>query len=121
MAHDPLTIPAEAQDALETIREESRSRPVIVFKKSPTCGISQAAEKEFRSWLEGLPESRPLAVAEIDVIAERPLARGLTESLGVRHESPQALLFIDGDLQWHDSHWELTRARFDEVLPDGST
>ncbi len=49
------------------------------------------------------------------MIAERPLARGLTSALDVAHQSPQALWFTAGELAWHDSHGALTRARFTDA------
>ena len=49
-----------------------------------------------------------MALAVIDVIAEKPLARGLTAQLGIAHESPQALVFADGELAAHASHGTLT-------------
>lgn len=50
----------------------------------------------------------------VDVVAERTLARGLTAALGVQHESPQALVFVDGELVNHASHGVLVRAWFRE-------
>ena len=48
------------------------------------------------------------------MIAERPLARGLTAALDVQHESPQALVFVGGELVVHASHGALVRAWFRE-------
>lgn len=50
----------------------------------------------------------------VDVIGERALARGLTAALDVQHESPQALVFSDGELVTHGSHGTLVRAWFQE-------
>ncbi|MEZ6197485.1 MAG: bacillithiol system redox-active protein YtxJ [Planctomycetota bacterium] len=107
MTQETLPLPPETDDALEVIRLASRSRPVLVFKRSPICPVSFAAEAEYRAFLGDW--SGALATAVIDVIAERPLARGLTAALGVRHESPQALVFRDGALSWHDSHEGIDR------------
>jgi len=115
MAHRDLRLDADAGRALAEIRTRSRERPVLVFKKSPICPESQRAEAQLRRWLETLA-GEPLALCEIDVIAERALARGLTKELAVRHESPQALWFVDGELAWHGSHGALTRERFQELL-----
>ena len=53
-----------------------------------------------------------VGLAVVDVLAERGLARGLTAALGITHESPQALLFEDGELLAHASHGVLTAAWF---------
>lgn len=106
-------LPSDPAAAMELIRSVSDHAVVLVFKKSPTCPISHAAEREFRSFLERVPPSPKLVVFEIDVLAERPLARGLTAALSVTHESPQALCFAKGSLLWHESHGELTLSAFE--------
>ena len=111
MSESSLLLPDEAAEALQVLQEHSKRTPVIVFKKSPICPISSNAEKEFRSWLDAGGKDQA-AVSWVDVINQRPLARGLTELLGIRHESPQALLFRDGECVWNDSHQKLTSQQF---------
>lgn len=118
MTERRLTLDPDPAAALAALRDASRSGPVVVFKKSPTCPVSHRAEWEFKSWLRGLADAAPLRYALIDVIAERPLARGLTELLAVKHESPQALWFERGELTWHDSHDALTQARFEALATE---
>lgn len=110
---ESLNLPSDPNEAADLLRETSKSKDVVVFKKSPICPVSTRAEFEFRTWLKSLSAADPIAVAEIDVIAEKPLARGLTAALGIDHQSPQALWFRGGELQWHDSHSALTKSRFD--------
>ncbi|MEC8510848.1 MAG: monothiol bacilliredoxin BrxC family protein, partial [Planctomycetota bacterium] len=76
------------------------------------------AEFEFLTWAKSLAENDAVSLALIDVIAEKPLARGLTKELGIEHQSPQALWFRGGELLWHDSHGALTQARFAEAMGD---
>ena len=108
---DPDPTAARAQ-----LEAASRARPVVVFKHSPICPVSDRALRQFRSFLGSLPPGRELGVAHVDVIAQRPLARGLTAALGVEHQSPQALWFEGGALAWHDSHGALTAERFARAL-----
>ncbi len=112
MTVEQLALDPDPVKALEALRRASRTRPVVVLKRSPICPISHAAEAEFRAWIDSLGKNDSLAWAEVDVIAERALARGLTAALGVQHQSPQALWFEQGELVWHDSHQALTRERF---------
>jgi bacillithiol system protein YtxJ len=44
----------------------------------------------------------------VDVIADRPVARGLASTCGVPHQSPQAILFRDGQAIWDASHGGVT-------------
>ena len=115
LAYQELTLPDNAREAVKTIREASREIPVLVFKKSPVCPLSRWAAEELQEFLDGATEGT-LAVAEIDVIHQKPLARGLTQELDIPHESPQALFFRGGDLTAHDSHERLTKEWFQERL-----
>ena len=92
MAHELLQVDSDPAQAVAEIREASRSRPVLVFKRSPICPVSHRAEFELRKYLEGLGDDASLAVVDIDVIGAKPLARGLTQTLGIDHESPPGTL-----------------------------
>ena len=116
MTYQKLELDDDPKVALAAIRAASSERPVLIFKKSPICPVSHRAEFEFDRWLESLSDADDVSVGGIDVIARKPLARGLTAELGVQHESPQALWFANGELVWHDSHGALTRERFAELL-----
>ena len=51
----------------------------------------------------------------MDVIADRPVARGLAEACGVPHQSPQSLLFESGEVVWHASHWDITASSLEKA------
>ena len=55
------------------------------------------------AWLTG-HRGASVKCAEICVLAERALARGLVALLGIPHESPQVLVFKGGQVVWHGSH-----------------
>lgn len=81
--------------------------PVLLFKHSTACPVSAAAYREFRAWLGD--RERPRA-ALIHVIEDRPVSNAIAERLGVRHESPQAILVQDGAAAWSASHGAITAA-----------
>ena len=112
MSHEILEVTEDPAAALEKIRDASRAKPVLVFKKSPICPISHRAEAELRNYLGELDAEAELSLVSIDVIAKRPLARGLTAELDIQHESPQALWFAGGELTWHGSHGAVTAEQF---------
>ncbi|MEO1696350.1 MAG: bacillithiol system redox-active protein YtxJ [Planctomycetota bacterium] len=103
---DTVDLPDDPRAALAALRAASERGPVAVFKHSPICPISAAAQERFHAWV-GESEA-PVEFAQIDVLAEKPLARGLTAALNVKHESPQVLLFEGGELVWHASHQAIT-------------
>lgn len=111
-----FALPSDPDEALGALRSTSDDAPVLVFKRSPICPTSFAAEHRLRQFLEALDPACSLRVAMVDVIEERPLARGLTALLGIQHESPQALWFRAGDLTWHASHGAITEQALQEQL-----
>lgn len=89
--------------AFERLLREPR---ILLFKHSPICPISAGAHAEYEAFRAARPE---VPTAFVDVIAERATARGIAERCGVRHESPQAILFANGRAVWHASHGAITR------------
>ena len=104
MPHTLNIIPEDPKALVEMIRQESKNEAVLIMKLSPICPISHGAEDNYRTWLAGISDDTALKTIELDVIEQRPLARGLTAELDIKHESPQALVFKNGELVWHDSH-----------------
>lgn len=97
------------EHVLHTLEDYQRALAeprVLLFKHSPVCPISAAARTEYDGWRNGAD----ITSAFVDVIADRALARALAERCGVKHESPQAILFERGRAVWHASHEAITRA-----------
>jgi bacillithiol system protein YtxJ len=78
---------------------------VLLFKHSPVCPVSAAAKLAFDRFTQELPDVPALFV---DVIADRAVARGIADHCGVRHESPQAILFENAAPVWSASHDAIT-------------
>lgn len=93
--------------------EESRERPVFLLKHSVTCGVSAGGREEFRRFAE---EEEDVPCWEMVVQEERELSSLIAEETGVRHESPQAFLFRNGEVLWAASHWEITRENLRAAL-----
>jgi bacillithiol system protein YtxJ len=90
---------------LDDLLERSKTDPVLIFKHSTQCSISGEVHHEFMDFVAKVPE---LEAALILVIENRRLSDTVAGRLGVRHESPQALLVKDGRVVWHASHWSIT-------------
>ncbi|MBK6939849.1 MAG: bacillithiol system redox-active protein YtxJ [Planctomycetes bacterium] len=91
---------------------------VLLFKHSTACPISAAAYDEYLEFLGGPGRSTRSAV--IRVIEERPVSNHAATELGVRHESPQALLVRDGKLVWNASHRAITSKALAQAVRDAS-
>ncbi|MEM7165797.1 MAG: monothiol bacilliredoxin BrxC family protein [Planctomycetota bacterium] len=115
MATQTLKAPSDPGDALALFQENARSHPTVVFKKSPICPVSFTAEDHYKAWIAKRAAEDQVATSVIDVIAEKPLARGLTAALDVEHQSPQLLWFEHGELRWHGSHAAITESQLDQL------
>jgi bacillithiol system protein YtxJ len=100
----------ESISNLEEVLRESARQPVLFFKHSLTCPISARAFSQFKQYLESA-ESRQVRNCLIVVQSAREVSRHLAEAIGVRHESPQAILVRDGRATWDESHFGITSDR----------
>jgi bacillithiol system protein YtxJ len=101
-----LSTSAELDHALE----RSSHQPIVIFKHSPTCGISAQAFESISEWLDRSTPGAEFFV--LPVQASRALSTELAKRFGIRHESPQALVIDHGAVVWHGSHY---RASADSV------
>jgi bacillithiol system protein YtxJ len=101
-------------DELEAAIAESCERPVLLFKHSRTCGISCEALDELHAHVE---TADPQAVYKlITVQSHRGLSVQAAKRLGIRHETPQAILLRDGRPVWTASHFRITKQQLDQVV-----
>jgi bacillithiol system protein YtxJ len=93
-------------EELDHALAQSSQRPAVIFKHSPTCGISAQAFESISEWLTGnVPEADFYVVP---VQASRALSTQLSQQFGIRHESPQVMVIDRGEVVWHGSHFRAT-------------
>jgi bacillithiol system protein YtxJ len=94
---------------LETIEQfqqaSEQTKRFLLIKHSVTCPISHSAFREYEKFVEDHPD---IDTYYLHVQEARPLSNYIAETFGVKHESPQALLFDNGSVAWHASHWNIT-------------
>lgn len=93
-------------DMLEAAIAESRERPVLLFKHSRTCGVSCEALDELHAHVAERQTGATYKV--ITVQSHRVVSEQAARRLGVRHETPQAILLRDGKPVWNASHFRIT-------------
>lgn len=79
---------------------------VFVMKHSSTCPISATAYDQFNKFLY----ERDMDGYYLIVQEERELSDYIAEKTNVKHESPQAFYFVEGNVEWNDSHNNITVA-----------
>ncbi len=101
-------------DMLEAAIAESLERPVLLFKHSRTCGISCEALDELHTHLA--ESGAKAAYKVITVQSHRRISDSAAERLGIRHETPQAILLRDGRPVWNASHFRITATELARVI-----
>jgi len=102
--------------SLDAAIAESRERPVLLFKHSRYCGVSCEALDELHTHMEG-PAGGAVSYKMITVQTHRPVSDAAAERLGIRHETPQAILLRDGKPVWNASHFRITASQLDQIIP----
>ena len=88
------------EQQIETIKEQSRRQPAIIFKHSTRCAISAMAKSRLER--EQAPEGA--AVYYLDLIKYRNISNRIATDFHVHHESPQVLLIKNGECTYEESH-----------------
>jgi bacillithiol system protein YtxJ len=77
----------------------------FLLKHSLTCPVSHAAYQEYQKYAS---EHQDVPTYFLAVQESRPLSNEIAEKFEIKHESPQAILFSNGEPQWNASHWKIT-------------
>jgi bacillithiol system protein YtxJ len=101
-------------EQLDQLLDESRERPLLLFKHSHNCGISLEALDEIVDHLN--QESLDARYAMITVQTHRDLSNAVAAKLGVRHQTPQAIVVKDGRAVWSASHFRVNASEIRKAL-----
>jgi thioredoxin 1 len=100
--------------SLDAAIAESLERPVLLFKHSRYCGVSCEALDELHAHIGR--SGSPTTYRMITVQTHRPVSDAAAERLGLRHETPQAILLRDGKVVWNASHFRITATQLDKAV-----
>jgi len=88
----------------EAALSQSEDTPVLIYKHSSTCSVSSKAHRE----METLVEEDSVPTYMVVVQENRAVSNVIEEDLGVRHETPQAILLDDRTAVFDTSHFNVT-------------
>ena len=94
--------------SLEALFRASAERPQLIFKHSLTCSLSATAYDHLLRYLENADASTDHWLVRVQ--RNRGVSLLVEQRLGVRHESPQAILVQSGRAVWDASHFAITPA-----------
>ena len=84
-----------------------------MFKHSTRCPISASRWRVLQEYAKR--ESRA-DFWRVLVIEDRPVSMYVADETGVRHQSPQAILFYRGKPVWDESHYRITEEDMEVAL-----
>jgi bacillithiol system protein YtxJ len=111
--HPNLT-PLHRVEELDRLIADSQAQAVLLFKHSHTCGISAEALDELLAHLND--DIADVRYAMVTVQTHREVSNAVSARLGVRHETPQALLVKDGRVVWSASHFRVNAEELAKAL-----
>lgn len=95
-------IPLVSEEQIGSIVEQSKLEPILIFKHSTSCSISQMAKLRFEgSW------TFPIKSYFLDLLSYRSISNLIAETFQVVHESPQVLIIADGECIYDESHLDI--------------
>jgi len=92
-------------DQFERLLEKSDTKPCLLLKHSTACPISRMANEAFTRYA-GSKDS--IECWKVLVIEDRSVSLHIAEKTGIKHQSPQAILFVKGKPVWNASHYSIT-------------
>ena len=89
----------------------------VIFK----AGVCHKTPSVFEHVEAQLADRDDLAVGVIRVVENRPASNHVEKITGIRHESPQIVLFKDGKPVYDRDNWDITEESLAEALQDHFT
>ncbi len=87
----------------------------LLLKHSLTCPISGAAFEEYSQFVDEHPA---VTTAYLAVQEAKPLSEHVRDLTGIKHESPQAILFKNGEAVWNASHRRITNQSLEQAVKE---
>lgn len=109
----PNWIPLTTENQLEELKNISKTHPVLIFKHSTSCGISNMVIKRFEKLFS--EDHQSLKVYYLDLLRYRTISNEIANRFEIVHESPQLLVIKNEVCVFNASHYsilEINLSRF---------
>jgi len=105
------------QEWKELIKNPSNGYELIIYKHSPICPISRAAEEVINDWRKMHSDNNHIKILKVNVVFSRSLSRRIAKDLKIAHESPQ-IIWLDKEMKvkYHASHYDITEEELNKHL-----
>jgi bacillithiol system protein YtxJ len=88
---------------------------IVLYKHSTQCGMCDGAIAEIKAFLTAHPSP---TFYYLDLLEHRDVSNAIAQRLGVKHESPQAIVLKDGKVTSVLNHRAISAASLDKVLTE---
>src|SRR5689334_17914773 len=86
---------------------------VVLYKHSTLCGICDGAIAEIKAFMTAHPAP---TIYYLDLLEHRDVSNAIARRLGVKHESPQAIVLKGGKVCAVLNHRAITGASLEKAL-----
>ncbi len=93
------------KEEYEGLLEKSDTKPCLLLKHSTSCPISRMAHQAFLRYADN---NECVECWKVFVIEDKPVSLHIAEKTGIKHQSPQVILFVKGKPVWNASHHSIT-------------
>lgn len=108
----------QSTEGLDDLEKHSMYQPIVIFKHSTRCSISHFVHRRLAADWNFKKEELPFYF--LDLIQFRSLSNAIADRTGVRHESPQMILWHKGEVLYHASHDSINLSKMQQHLPPSS-
>lgn len=100
-------------DQIQSLIDESKEQPVLIYKHSTRCSISSMAmERLERTWTS---EGNNIKPYYLDLISLREVSNAVAQTFEIYHESPQVILLKDGSAVYDASHMSISFSAIEQA------
>lgn len=92
--------PVESLQDLDILFAHSFTEPVVLFKHSNSCGTS--------AYVFEIMSEVPGDVHLVTVQERRDISNAIADRTGVRHQTPQAFVIVNGEIAYSASHYNIS-------------
>ncbi|MDX6745890.1 bacillithiol system redox-active protein YtxJ [Polaribacter sp. PL03] len=107
-------LPLTSLEQLETIKNESNTEAVLIFKHSTRCGISSMVIKQFEKLFT--EEHKGLKVYYLDLLNYRNISDEVGYKFQVMHQSPQLIAVRNGVSVYDAAHYDITQTNLSRFI-----
>jgi len=98
---------------LESLINDSHTKPAVIFKHSTSCGISRMVLRRFEADVGSV--STDLSYHFLDLLQFRSLSNEISTRFDIIHESPQLIVIKNGTAIANSSHSAITASSLESV------